>query len=105
MLDLEPADRDPLDEEPFEWRRLGSLQLVFQRLELTDEDFLRDQIRAGQQRHPRLFDPRRETVDLPPEGRAGLEELPDGGQDRPIPGHPTVDELCQVRLGIVVTPS
>ena len=99
MLDLEPADRDPLDEEPFEWGRLGSLQLVFQSLELPDEDLLGDQIRSCQQCQPGLFDPRCETVELPPEGRSSLEELPDGGEDRPISRHASVDEVRQLCLG------
>jgi hypothetical protein len=79
MLDLEPADRDPLDEQPFEGCRIWTLQLAFQRLELPREDFLRDQVRACQQFHPGLFDAYRETLDLPPEDRLRIEELPDGG--------------------------
>src|SRR5262245_2409338 len=76
LLDLEPADDNPVHQEVFEWRGSWSSQLGFHQCCLPCQDFLCDQIVTSNHSQPGAFDLGCQTLHMFPESWGVIQEGP-----------------------------
>jgi hypothetical protein len=83
MLDRQPANGDPLNQNPFQRRRRAALQILLEFLDLTLNAFCQEQITTGNLIDPTLLRELGQVTYVAPIRRV-VEQLPQLGKDRRV---------------------